>query len=178
MEFTAFFDVHPIDAPASREVAIPERLQIDADLRSFLSVSNITSFSNGFLRTLNSDELLALFSVWRWAGTSTFIFMRTAFGGLFCKNKSSYYFFDPTSNDLVNLTNDLNFVLNIALCDRQTLDNAFFFNLYKRGSKLKGVPQEDECFAFVPALKLGGKKSVENLEIVKLKEHLYLLSQI
>ena len=40
-----------------------------------------------------------------------------------------------------------------------------------------GVPQFNECFAYVPILGLGGPEKVENLSKVKLIEHIYLISQ-
>lgn len=40
-----------------------------------------------------------------------------------------------------------------------------------------GVPELDECFGFVPLLVLGGAERVENLQRVKLAEHIDLLVQ-
>lgn len=36
----------------------------------------------------------------------------------------------------------------------------------------------DECYAFVPALALGGSESIKNIQKVKVKEHLEFLSQL
>lgn len=178
MDYDTFLKIHPLDTGSTVEMPLTKIPSIDNDLQSFLGFSKRSSFSNGFLRTLDPDDLLDLFPIWKWANKNCLIFMRTAFGGLFYKKKLTYFFFDPLVGERINLTSDLSFVLNIALCDEKSLNSTFMLNIYKKGIELKGVPKEDECFAFVPTLKLGGKKTVENLEIVQLKEHLYLLSQI
>lgn len=41
-----------------------------------------------------------------------------------------------------------------------------------------GEPAFDECFGYVPLLALGGPETVENLEKVKLREHIALISQL
>jgi hypothetical protein len=178
MEIAAFLEMHRRDAVPAKDIPIPENIDLDNDLESFLFSVGVSSFSNGFLRTLNHDDLSPLIPAWKWADAKTFIFLRTAFGGLFYIKALNYYFFDPLYDDHVNLTDDLGFILNIALCDKKSLRSTFLFHIYQEGVALKGIPQKDECFAFVPALKMGGVKSAEHLEIVKLKEHLYFLSLI
>ena len=176
MNYDNFLKIHPIDHISSADIVINKNM--DKDLISFLELVKLTSFSNGFLRTLNHDDLADLFPVWKWVTNKTVIFLRTAFGGLIYKKKSTYYFFDSVYGDHTELTRELDFVLNIALCDEKSLNSSFLYDIYKEGVELKGVPKIDECFAFVPSLKMGGSKSAEHLEIVKLKEHLYILSQI
>ena len=41
-----------------------------------------------------------------------------------------------------------------------------------------GTPAYDECFGYVPLLSLGGSEKPENLQKVKLREHLELMYQM
>jgi len=41
-----------------------------------------------------------------------------------------------------------------------------------------GAPAYDECFGYVPLLSLGGSEKPENLQKVKLREHLELMYQM
>lgn len=41
-----------------------------------------------------------------------------------------------------------------------------------------GKLKHDECFGYVPLLGLGGSEKVENLQIVKIKEHIELITQL
>ena len=50
-------------------------------------------------------------------------------------------------------------------------------NFYNALEKL-GIPSYDECFGYVPLLSLGGSEKTENLQKVKLREHLELMFQM
>ncbi len=41
-----------------------------------------------------------------------------------------------------------------------------------------GSPAYDECYGYVPLLPLGGAEKAENLQKVKLREHLELMCQM
>lgn len=53
-----------------------------------------------------------------------------------------------------------------------------FDNLFSGALRKLGVLHHDEMYGFVPALALGGKAVLENLEKVKAVEHLVLLAQL
>lgn len=53
-----------------------------------------------------------------------------------------------------------------------------FESLFEPAKKKLGILKEDEIYAFVPALMLGGRPDLKNLEKLKAIEHLILLSQI
>ncbi|MGF6392290.1 GAD-like domain-containing protein [Pseudomonas plecoglossicida] len=57
-------------------------------------------------------------------------------------------------------------------------DDNDFDDLFEPAKKKLGIPGHDEMFAFVPAITLGGRATLEHLEKVKTIEHLMLLSQI
>ncbi|EAC4137804.1 TPA: DUF1851 domain-containing protein, partial [Listeria monocytogenes] len=40
-----------------------------------------------------------------------------------------------------------------------------------------GEASYDECFGYTPILGMGGTEKVENLKKVKLREHIYLITQ-
>lgn len=50
------------------------------------------------------------------------------------------------------------------------------WNSYQESVKKLGIPAYDECFGYVPILALGGSEKVENLQKVKLKEHILLIT--
>lgn len=49
---------------------------------------------------------------------------------------------------------------------------------YLEASARYGAPGYDECFGYVPLLALGGPRKVENLQKVKLVEHLSIITQL
>lgn len=49
---------------------------------------------------------------------------------------------------------------------------------YDEAVKLYGVPDFDECFGYVPLLALGGGETADHLKRCKVREHIYLISQM
>ncbi|WP_246369387.1 T6SS immunity protein Tdi1 domain-containing protein [Listeria rustica] len=62
--------------------------------------------------------------------------------------------------------------------DEDFLIEELDWNPYKEASKKLGNPAYDECFGYVPILALGGSEKVDNLQKVKLKEHILLISAL
>ncbi|PHU33876.1 hypothetical protein CSX01_12995 [Pseudobutyrivibrio ruminis] len=66
----------------------------------------------------------------------------------------------------------------------QNLDDDYFFEkyfqipLYIEAVNKLGKLEQDECFGYVPLLGLGGSEKVDNLNIVKIREHIELISQM
>lgn len=52
------------------------------------------------------------------------------------------------------------------------------YNLHLKAMKKFGQLEEDQVFAFVPALSLGGSEKLENIQVVQLREYLAILAEI
>ena len=61
--------------------------------------------------------------------------------------------------------------------DEYYLDKALDWSPYPDAIKRYGIPSFDECLGYVPLLGLGGTEDVDNLQRVKLKEHIYLITE-
>jgi len=48
---------------------------------------------------------------------------------------------------------------------------------YQKAIEKYGKPAYNECFGYVPLLGIGGEEKVENLDKVKLVEHIYLITE-
>ena len=56
------------------------------------------------------------------------------------------------------------------------LEDVFVWSPYPEAVAAYGEPAYDECFGYVPLLVLGGPQRVENLQEVKLIEHIALIT--
>ena len=56
------------------------------------------------------------------------------------------------------------------------LEDVFVWSPYSEAVAAYGEPAYDECFGYVPLLVLGGPQRVENLQEVKLIEHIALIT--
>lgn len=64
------------------------------------------------------------------------------------------------------------------LCDKSFVEKELEPINYKEAVELHGVPDFDECFGYVPLLALGGGETPDHLERCKVREHIYLISQM
>lgn len=64
------------------------------------------------------------------------------------------------------------------LCDKDLTESELEPINYKKTVALQGVPDFDECFGYVPLLALGGGETPEHLKRCKVREHIYLISQM
>jgi hypothetical protein len=64
------------------------------------------------------------------------------------------------------------------LVDKDMLKDNFLMDFYLKTVNKLGAPNLDECYAFVPALGMGGDKDIKNIQRVPYKEQLIILSQL
>ena len=67
------------------------------------------------------------------------------------------------------------FIQNLA--DDYFLEKYFQIPQYAEAVKKLGKLEYDECFGYVPLLGLGGSEKIENLNKVKIREHVELISK-
>lgn len=63
------------------------------------------------------------------------------------------------------------------LGDEAFKNKALDWSPYPQAVKKYGVPEYDECFGYEPILGLGDLKKIDNLNKVKLVEHIYLIKE-
>ncbi len=62
--------------------------------------------------------------------------------------------------------------------DEEYLEEELLWNPYKNANKKLGELNYDECYGYVPILAAGGAEKVENLQKVKIKEHIAIITQL
>ena len=69
-------------------------------------------------------------------------------------------------------------ILTTAFGDDYFLEKYFQVPQYTEAVNKLGNLEQDECFGYVPLLGLGGSEKVDNLDKVKIREHIELISQM
>jgi len=64
------------------------------------------------------------------------------------------------------------------LCDPEIREKILRAPLFEKALPLLGSPSRDECYAFEPALALGGSGDLETIRRVKMREALGVLAQL
>jgi len=140
------------------------------------------TFRDGYLKIVNPDdfsELLAetyrLVSVP--AAAPPIVLFATAMGDLLLWEDGFLMRVDYRHGETEIIGQSLNlFFKNHA--DDYNLQQRLRWEPYPAARARLGMPAFDECFGYVPLLALGGPETVDHLEKVKLREHIYLISQV
>ena len=105
------------------------------------------------------------------------VFLRTAFAHLYLWYDGYVYSLDVQTGSLSQVTEDIKLFFSI-LCGEKIQEKILRLQLYREAMQRLGPPSRDECYAFVPALPLGGPGTADTVQRVKLREHLAILAQL
>jgi hypothetical protein len=108
----------------------------------------------------------------------------SAFGDMFYYRKLSekgdedVAFIDPHTSESDVTVWSLEDFFNEWCCDEEIMSDFLEEGMFREAVSTKGELEHDEVFMFVPALRLGGSRSVENMERGNAPVHLDLLLQL
>lgn len=136
-------------------------------------------YAKGFIWVVDPADYVDILN--KWLKTSSkpfFAFARTAFGDIFLWDGNEAYYLNVHHDKIKRITDEIEIVFNSVLCDSVVLEKLLLQGLYQEALPRLGQPNPDECYAFVPALVLGGPGTADSLQKVKLREHLGILAQL
>ena len=139
----------------------------------------VCGYANGLLWLVNPLSVDDLLNVWlepSWE--SAVAFARTAFGDIILWHQGRAYYLDVLNGRISALTRNLQILFDYTLLKDSYLAQVIGRERYQKALPRLGPVLHDECYAFVPALALGGSGAASTLQKVKLREHLYLLAQL
>lgn len=113
-------------------------------------------------------------------------FMTTAFGDIFVwvkdifQNREYVIFINVRSGDWNIVTSRMDLLFSLYIVSEECLKRNFDLKVsdfHKLVDSL-GLPAEDECYSYVPALALGGSKSLKNIQVVKMLPYIEIIAQM
>ena len=173
--FVATHKLHEAGQPVViTDAAAPE------ELTALLNQVGTSSYANGFFRFVAPQTMRQYLELFNLNSAECYPFLKCAFGHLLFYHDAEIKVLDPVYNTVDSLggKEDFDFVMNIALCDREALESAFMIDVYEQTFSTLGVPALDEIYAFVPALGLGGNRSAENVKKSTMLVEMNILSQL
>lgn len=136
------------------------------------------SFFGGYLRVIDPRAYVNIIEETFFAGEECVPVMTTALGDVLVWDNEAW------SLELVmyrygiyRMVNDGFFEL-LRRRDSEFINGVLEPTNYKEAAELLGEPDFDECFGYVPLLALGGGETPDHLKRCKIREHIYLISQL
>jgi len=135
------------------------------------------SFSDGLIWTV--DPMLFRSSLRHWIDEDdAYVIARTGFGNLILYRNGKLAHLQVHIGEMTSLPFDVSHLFNGVLVDPEFLGTVLDKRLHDLAQKKLGALQSDECYAFNPALALGGARKIKHLIKVKMLAHLLLLAQV
>lgn len=132
----------------------------------------------GYLKVINPEEYQELLNDTYFRGKISIPILTTAFGDVITLEEGQYIGMVKYKNGNFAMLakNFKRFMQNLE--DDYFLEKYFQIPKYAEAVKKLGELEHDECFGYVPLLGLGGSEKVDNLDKVKIREHIELISQM
>ena len=133
---------------------------------------------DGYLRVINPETYQNLLEETYFSGKSSIPIFATAFGDIITSEEDSYIGMVQYKNGnfAIIARNFEHFMMNLP--DDYFEEKYFQIPQYVKAVEKLGTLEQDECFGYVPLLGLGGSEKIDNLRIVKTREHIELISQM
>ena len=140
------------------------------------------TFCDGYLKIVNPDDYAGVLTdTYQLTSTAApappLVLFATAMGDLLIWEIGYLALVDYRHGQTHIVAKNLSLLFRNLADGEETLTEEFFWEPYPAARARLGEPAFDECFGYVPLLALGGPEVAENLEKVKLREHIALIGQ-
>jgi hypothetical protein len=178
--FEKFINSHPdfkvVERPSSSLLELYRDL-LPTDLLVFWEEYGFGTFMNGYLKMVNPESyqgfMTSSYSVFQEPAT---VFAATAMGDLLIWEKTWVKQINYRKGKGANQGRRITQLFDLYLSSWPNTESALDAKQFLPALETLGECAFDECYAYVPALALGGAEKVENLQKVKLREHMMILS--
>ena len=161
-----------------QDVVEKYRTMVPDELIQIWQNHGIGTFLGGYLKIINPEEYRDLLDSTYFRGDLAIPIFVTAFGDIITFEENKYLRLVKYKNGVFEIILE-NFLFFLKFLKDEDFQKDYFeIDLYKSALKQYGDLDYDYCFGFVPLLGLGGQKTVENIDKVKIKEHIYIISEL
>jgi hypothetical protein len=174
---TIFRDFTPYQA-FPKNVIERYRGRVPGEIIEIWRQRGLGSFRNGFLKIINPEEYNDILADAYVDSDVAVPLFATGMGDIITwENNRAFLLLNFGKKVLKSLANDAD-VLLLSLDNDGFCENKLFWNHYPKAIEMYGPLAYDECFGYVPLLGLGGSEQVKNLQKVKIKEQIMVITEL
>ena len=135
------------------------------------------SLLNGYLKFVNPDDFQNLLNESYFRGNVSIPIFTTGMGDIINWEENRYLrLVKFRRGNFHGISAGFDFFFS-DLMDEGFCDRNLDWEQYLEVIKLQEIPAYDECFGYVPLLGLGGAEKAENLQKVRIKEHIQIITE-
>ena len=180
--FDIFFEKYPdystVQKP-TEEVVAEFKGKLPDELLDFWNVYGFGTFMKGYLKVVDPSEFQVVFNEGYDNKDGEIVFAVTGLGDFLTWTGDAIraVYFKSGYESIIESGDDMEWFFNMDLADegflRDNLDDKNYLDVKSKSGNL----EFDECFGYLPLLGLGGPENADNLQKVKIKEHISLIVQ-
>ncbi|WP_448635409.1 T6SS immunity protein Tdi1 domain-containing protein [Pedobacter panaciterrae] len=180
--FDTFFEKYPdyliVERP-NHDLLNNFREKLPDQLIDFWNEYGFGTFMNGYLKVVNPLVYQSVFDDAYANGDREIVFAVTGLGDFLTWTGDSIraVYFKDGGDSIIESGDDMEWFFDMDLADHGFLRDNLDDKIYVAAKQKLGEPRYDECYGYVPLLALGGSEKIENLQKVKIKEHVSLIAQ-
>ncbi|MBC1564301.1 T6SS immunity protein Tdi1 domain-containing protein [Listeria booriae] len=161
----------------SEEILGEYRAKLPEEMINFWTKYGFGTFMEGYFKSVNPIEYKDILEDTSERYTDGIVLFTTGMGDLIIWSDGYVRMLNYRYGIVKTIMSKFKFFFQ-SLESEKFKNDYLMWNPYQEAVKKLGVPAYDECFGYVPILALGGSEKVENLQKVKLKEHILLISAL
>ncbi|MDR1605465.1 MAG: DUF1851 domain-containing protein [Gracilibacteraceae bacterium] len=136
------------------------------------------SFKNGFLKIINPEEYNAILTVAYSGSDAAVPLFATGMGDIITWENNHTFILVNFGKKILNGLAQKVSSLFLSLNEDWFCEDSLFWKHYPEAIEMYGSLAYDECLGYVPLLGLGGFERVKNLQKVKIKEQLLVITAL
>jgi len=153
--------------------------KLPVEIIFLLKTYGISNFLDGFFWIINPKEYQDILDeIYIPLKNPHICFAKDAFGGLYIWEDNSIFYVDIRFNYSKVIGRKPSVFFNSIMTDWSYFSNEVKEKNFKEAQEKLGKLADDECYGYVPLLALGGNEKVENLQKVKIREHISIIAQM
>ncbi|MBC1897308.1 DUF1851 domain-containing protein [Listeria booriae] len=161
----------------SEEILGEYRAKLPEEMINFWTKYGFGTFMEGYFKSVNPIEYRDILEDTSERYTDGIVLFTTGMGDLIIWSEGYVRMLNYRYGIVKTIMSKFKFFFQ-SLESEKFKNDYLMWNPYQEAVKKLGIPAYDECFGYVPILALGGAEKVENLQKVKLKEHILLISAL
>ncbi|GHU61368.1 hypothetical protein FACS189418_0910 [Clostridia bacterium] len=135
------------------------------------------SVKSGYLKIINPNEWLDILVESYYVDKESIPIFVTGMGDIIVIDSKGYFMLINYRKRVIKGVGRRFKTFFMMMESESILDEQFCWNPYPDAVERYGKLEYDECFGYEPLLGLGGAEKVENLQKIKIKEHIQIITE-
>lgn len=151
---------------------------VPVELISIWEQYGFGSILDGNLKLVNPDDYRSVVDMSYFRSNVSIPIMVTGFGDVITWEEDQYVGIIQYKYGTFHIMIETFACFLKLLNDKEFINEYFSVDQYNEAVAKWGELEYDQCFGYVPLLGLGGSEKVENLDKVKIREHIELITEL